>query len=306
MSIENRPVLVIGATGFLGRRVVAALRGKDRAVRCMARTPVGAQDLLADGVTVVQGDMLDRAAVERAIDGVGAVIVCVQTLSPQGADEGNRGFMEVEAEGLRHIVEMCRKLDVGRVLYVTSIGVAEHANSSWLRGRWKTEQALFQSGLDVTVVRPGMIVGRGGMGFSIVAQGATKRFAMAISGRRQKFRTIAVDDLASDLVDLMDLPAAVGEAFEVGSDDVLTMPEMVRIAATSIGRRPGVMLFIPGGMIRLLAPMIERIGKIPAGAISGLIGDGPQADMSGNPAAVRQLLGRTDRPFLEAIDGQLR
>jgi uncharacterized protein YbjT (DUF2867 family) len=305
MPNDDRPVLVIGATGFLGRRVVASLRAKGRVVRCMARTPEKAQDFVADDVSVVQGDMLDAAAVERAVDGVGAVIVCVHTISPQGAGGRDEGFMDVEAQGLRHVVTACTVSGVIRVLYVTSIGVAEHATSSWLRGRWLTEQAMFNSSLDVTVVRPGMIVGRGGDGFSIVARGATKRFAVAIAGPRQKFRTIAVDDLARDLVDLMDFPGAAGQAFEVGSDDVLTMKEMTKIAATSVGRKPGVILFIPATVIRLLAPVVERIGRVPRGAISGLVGDGPQQDMIGNPAPLRMLIGRSDRPFRQAIEGQV-
>jgi len=305
MSNDQRPVLVIGATGFVGRRVVAALHAKGRTVRCLARTPEKAQGLVVDGVTVVPGDMLDQGAVDRAVEGVSAIVFCVHTISAQGTAGKEQDFMDVEAEGLRHVVAACTKFGVTRVLYVTSIGVAEHATSSWLRGRWQTEQALFQSGLDVTVVRPGMIVGRGGDGFSVVARGATKGFAMAIAGPRQKFRTIAVDDLASDLVDLMDEPNAAGKAFEVGSDDVLTMREMTKMAATSIGRKPGVILFIPAGLIRLLAPLVERVGKVPRGAISGFVGDGAREDMIGSPAALRTILGRADRPFLQAIDGQL-
>lgn len=213
--------------------------------------------------------------------------------------------MDVEARGLRQVSEACTELGVRRVLYVTSIGVAEHAASSWLRGRWLTEQALFDSGLDVTVVRPGMIVGRGGDGFGIVARAATKPFAVAIAGPRQKFRTVAVDDLARDIVDLVDAPDAYGRSFEVGSDDVLTMQEMVKITATSLGRRPGVLLHIPAGMMQRLAPLAERIARVPRGAISGFVGDGPQADMIGDPTPLRTVLGRTDRPFREAIAGQV-
>lgn len=305
MPNDPRPVLVIGATGFVGGRVVAALRAKGRTVRCLARTPEKAQDLVADGVAVVRGDMLDQAAVNRAVAGCSAIVVCVHTISPQAAADQKQGFMDVEAEGLRHVVAAGQQSGVTRVVYVTSIGVAEHATSTWLRGRWQTEQALFQSGLDVTVVRPGLIVGRGGAGFGVVTRGATRGFAIAMAGPRQKFRTIAVDDLARDIVDLMDLPDAAGRAFEVGSDDVLTMKEMTTLAATSIGRRAGVMLFIPAGLIRRLAPVVERVARVPGGAISGFVGDGAREDLIGNPAALRTILGRTDRPFLQAIDGQL-
>lgn len=86
---------------------------------------------------------------------------------------------------------------------------------------------------------------------------------------------------------------------------MLTMKEMTKIAATSVGRKPGVILFIPATVIRLLAPVVERIGRVPRGAISGLVGDGPQQDMIGNPAPLRMLIGRSDRPFRQAIEGQV-
>lgn len=274
MSDSQPPVLVVGATGFLGRRVVAALHAQGRPVRCLVRTPEKAADLASAGATLVPGDMLDEDAVGRAVKGAAAVIVCVHTISPQGDAGADEDFMDVEARGLSQVTDACTKFGVRRVLYVTSIGVAEQTGSSWLRGRWLTEQALFASGLDATVVQPGMIVGRGGDGFSIVTRAATKPLAVAIAGPRQKFRTVAVDDLARDLVDLLDAPDAYGRAFEVGSDDVLTMKEMAKITASSLGRRPSVMLFIPAGLIRRLAPLVERVARVPSGAISGFVGEG--------------------------------
>lgn len=305
MTDDQRPVLVIGATGFLGQRVVAALRADGRRVRCLARARRRASGLEGEGVEVVQGDMLHAGEVSTAVAGVGAVIVCVHTLSPQGPGTTGQHFMDVEARGLRHVVAACQEHDVRRVLYVTSIGVAEDAASSWLRGRWVTEQALLGSGLDVTVLRPGMIVGRGGDGFSIVVRGATRRLAVAIGSPRLRFRTIAVDDLARDIVDLVERPEAMGKSFEVGSDDVLTMRQMMAVAAASIGRRPASTLFIPAGLVRLLGPLIDRLARVPRGAIGGFVGDGPPSDLVGDPSAVRAVLGRADRPYRDAIAGQL-
>jgi len=305
MSHTEQPVLVIGATGFLGGRVVAALQESGHHVRCLVRSPHKSAALRAAGAEIVAGDLLDARSIDAAVSGTRAVIVCVHTISNQTAAEGSQGFMDIEAEGLRHVTAACKKYGVSRVLYVTSIGVAETATSSWLRGRWQTEQALLQSGLAATVVRPGMIVGRGGDGFSIVARAATTRFAVAIAGPTQKFRTVAVDDLAHNIVDLIDIADAAGRVLEVGSDDVLTMRQMIAITAESLGRRPGVTFFVPGGLIRALAPVIERIAKVPRGAISGFVGDAPQDDMVGNPTQLRTLLGRTDRSFREAIRGQV-
>ncbi|QWT24080.1 NAD(P)H-binding protein [Subtercola sp. PAMC28395] len=303
MPRNELPVVVIGATGFVGGRVVAALRERRHLVRCLVRDADKGQTLAGDGVEVLHGDMLDFRAVEDALTGSSTVVVCVHTLSRQIAAQSDQGFMDIEAAGMSNVIAACRVTGVKRVVYVTSIGVAEHATSSWLRGRWQTEQALLSSGLDATIVRPGIIVGQGGDGFGIVTRAATKAYAIAVAGPRQKFRTVAVDDLANDIVDLIDLPQAFGSALDVGSDDVLTMREMATITADTLGRRRGMIVFIPGRVIRFLAPAIERIARVPAGAISGFVGEGARGDMVGDPTELREILGRSDRPFRDAIVG---
>jgi uncharacterized protein YbjT (DUF2867 family) len=305
MRYDGRPVLVIGATGFVGGRVVAALRADGYAVRCMARNPDRASGLADDGAEVVRGDLVDAEAVDRAVDGTAAVVLCFHTLSPQPRAGAEQGFVEVETVGVRNVISACRTHGVPRVLYVTSIGVAVDAPSSWLRGRAAVEGELFKSGLDVTVLRPGMIVGRGGQGFEAVVRGATRSVTVGIGSQAQRFRTIAVDDLARDLVNLIDRPESFGVAFDVGSDDVLTMKQMTALAARSVGRRPARTLVVPAALLRTAAPLIERVTRMPRGAVRGLLGDGPAVDLVGDPRPIRAVLGRKDRSFAAAVDGQV-
>jgi uncharacterized protein YbjT (DUF2867 family) len=303
--LDKNTILVIGATGFLGRRIVDAALDAGREVRAMARRPEAATDMAEKGAEIVGGDLLDPATVSRAVDGVGTVIVTVHTISRQAAADKSQNFMDVEAAGLRHVIAASKKHGVRRVIYITSLGVAEHASSSWLRGRWRTEQLLLNSGLNATIVRPGMIIGRGGDGFNVVARGGTRRFAVAVGNTKQRFRTISVDDLARDIVDLIDPSEALGQVLDVGSDDVLTMREMMAIIASHRGRRPARTVFIPARVIRTVAPLVERAAHIPRGALRGFVGDGSQVDMVGDPSAVRSILRRADRPFREAIEGQI-
>ena len=118
--------------------------------------------------------------------------------------------MDVEISGLQNIVDGCRTAGVRRLIHVTSIGIAPDAPSAWLRGRAQTEQLLFPSGLDVSVIRPGMIVGRGGTGFDAIIRGARGPAAIVLGSGQQKFRTIAVDDLVHYLADVLDDPRSFG------------------------------------------------------------------------------------------------
>jgi len=301
----GKPVLVIGATGFVGHRVVDSLIAAGRPVRALVRRPERAGDLAALGVDIVDGDMLDPAPVVQAAQGVAAVIVCVHTLSAQTAREPGQDFMDVEEAGLRNIVEACRTNDVRRLVYVTAIGAAPDALSTWSRGRWRTEQMLLASGLDVTVLRPGMIMGRGGDGFGRIDKGARQRVAFLLASRTQRFRTIAVNDLAQQLVDLLEDPRSFGRAFDVGSDDIYTMDEMIDLAAEYLERKHPAKVHLPRRLIAGLAPVLERAAKMPPGALGGIVGPGSDSDMVGDITPVQALLTHPARPFREVLPESL-
>ena len=298
-----RTILVIGASGFVGRHLTRALLAEGNAVRCLARDPARVQDLAALGGEVVTGDFSDPASLTRALDGVDAVYVSIHTLSPQPGSSVGRRFMEVELEGLENIVTACRAQGLSRLIDVTSLGIAAEASSEWLRERWRAEQFLLGSGLDVTIIRPGIIVGAGGQGFGMMASQANKPVAVGLGGQ-QKMRAIAVDDLVSYLVGVLDDPRSYGHCYDVGNDDVLTNGEMLDVVAGVLGRRPPLKLKIPRALVGLFAPVIERAVKLPPGAIRGFLDSG-DADMGGDPMPIRALLPQPLLSFRQAAERAL-
>ncbi len=301
MQDDDRPVLVLGGTGFLGRRLVAALLAAGHRVRCLVRDKARAADLAGERTEIVPGDMLDRDAVDRAVESARAVYFCVHTLSKQSAGHRSGDFMDVEQAGLRNVIDAADRHGVRRVLYVTAIGTEPGSVNSWARGRARTEAMLFASGLDATVLRPGMIVGHGGDGFGMVERGARSPFAVLLASRTQRFRTVAVDDLAGALVEVMDDPRSFGQHYDVGSDDVLTIGEMIDLAATQLGRRAPVKIHLPRRAIAAAAPLIERLAGMPRGAVGGFVGPGADADLVGDAQPLRRLLARPPRPYREAM-----
>lgn len=293
-----KTVLVIGASGFVGRRTAQALLAGGDAVRCLARDPTRVQDLATLGCETVKGDVSDLASLERALDSVQAVYISIHTLSPQPASTSGQRFMAVELEGLQNIVTACRAHGVRRLISVTSLGITADASSEWLRERWRAEQFLLGSGLDVTIIRPGMIVGAGGRGFGMMASQARKSVAVGLGGQ-QKMRSIAVDDLVYYLVGVLDDPRAYQQCYDVGNDDVLTNGQMLDATAEILGRRPPLKLKIPPALLGALAPAIERAGKLPKGAMKGLA-DSLEADASGDPRPIRALLPRALLSFRQA------
>jgi len=299
-----KKILVIGASGFVGRRLAQALLEDGYEVRCLARNPAKVQDLATAGCEVVQGDISDLASMQRALESVEAVYVSIHTLSPQHSNTAGQGFMDVEMNGLQNIVVACQSNGVRRLIYVTFLGAAPDAPSEWIRGRWKAEQFLLQSGLDVTVIRPGQIVGVGGQGFNMMVSQAKKSTALVMGSGRQKFRNIALDDLVYYLVGVLNDARANGQCYDVGCDDVLTSEQMIDVAAEVLGRKHPKKIHLSRRFLRSLAPLIERVGKLPKGAITGLV-DSLKTDSVGDPAPIRAILRRPPLPYRQAVERAL-
>lgn len=297
-----RTILVIGASGFVGRHLAKALLAEGYAIRCLARDPARLQDLT--GCEIVQGDISDLSSMQRAMESIQAVYISIHTLSPQRTSGARPRFMDVEKNGLQNVVTACRSRGVHRVVYVTSLGILPDAASEWLRERWHTEQLLLNSGLDATVIRPGNIVGVGGRGFDTVTRQSRQRIAVTLGGRRLRMRTIALDDLVYYLVGVLDDPRAYRQCYDVGNDDVLTVNQMIDIVAGILGRRPPVKIQIPHALLAVLAPLIERMAKLPRGAFRGLV-DSLKTDAVGEPTPIRAILPRPLLSFRQAVAGAL-
>lgn len=298
-------ILVIGASGFVGRRLARALLAQGHEVRCLARNPAKIEDLAALGCEVVQGDISDLASLQRALDSVEAVTISIHTLSPQHASTKGQGFMDVELNGLKNIVAACQTHGVRRLIYLTSLGIGPKTRSEWTRERWKAQQFLLQSGLDVTVLQPGQIVGAGGTGFDMMVSQAKKSTAILFSNGKQKWRNIAVDDLVYYLVGVLNDARSFGQCFEVGCDDILTNDQMVDLAAEVLGRPHPRKIHVPRRLLRALAPLIERMGKLPKGAMKGLL-DSMTADAVGDPTPIRAILPRPPLPYRQAVERAIK
>lgn len=298
-------ILVIGASGFVGSYLARQLVKDGYTVRCLARNPDKVKALADCGCELVKGDINDLASIQRALASMDAVYVSIHTLAPQHADTANQDFMDIEMKGLQHIVQACRLNQVPRLIYVTSLGISANSKDAWTRGRWKTQDYLLTSGLDVTVIQPGMIVGIGGQGFNLVLANAQKSLAFVVGNGRTKLRCIAIDDLIYNLIGILAEPKAYGQCYEVGSDDVLTSDQFIDAAAEVLGRRHPRKIHISLSLLRLAAPLIERIAKSPKGSIKGAL-DGLGEELIGDPSAIRKLLPRQPLSYKQAVEKALK
>ncbi|MEH1888996.1 MAG: SDR family NAD(P)-dependent oxidoreductase [Nostoc sp.] len=296
-----KKILVVGASGFVGKNLAQQLLADGYTVRCLARNPSKVQDLATAGCEIVQGDILDIASIQNAVKYVDAVYISINTLSAQPANKTAKNFVDIELNGLQNIVTACQTHSISRVMFVTFIVAAPDASNELAKDRWKAEQLLLKSGLDVTVIRPGMIVGVGGQGYNSVVANAKRRLAFILGSGKQRFHCITVTDLAYYLVGVLNEPRAFGQCYDVGGDELLTIIEMIDIVAEVLGRNHPRKFHIPLLMLKAISSPIERLMKLPKGAMKAIV-DGMRTELVGDSAPIRKILPRPLLSFRQASE----
>ena len=240
------PVLVAGASGFVGRRLCPALTEAGHEVRAMTRRPFG----YAGAGRPVRGDVHDPDSLPEALEGCRAAYYLVHSL-------GSKDFERLDADGARAFGEAAAKAGVEQIVYLGGLGREDDQLSSHLRSRRDVEGLLGQAGTPVTVLRAGIIVGGGGISWEMTRQLVDHLPAM-ITPRwvRTKTQPIAVADVVRYLVGVLDEPRAIGRVFEIGGPEVMEYVAMLRRVAR-LRRRPlwivPVPLLSPGLSSRWLA-----------------------------------------------------
>lgn len=246
-------VLVTGASGFLGSRLVRQLQADGVHVRAMVRSPQKAVDILPSGVTIVQGDVTDAESVRQSMDGVNVVYHLASTFRTAKVPASVHRLVHVD--GTRNVLEAALEAGVGRVVHCSTCGVhgdvaeipatetTEFAPSdAYQLTKLEGEQLALgfyrEHGLPVTVVRPTTIYGPGDLRLLKLFRGiAHRRYPMIGSGETlSHFSHVA--DIARGMRLAASIPSAVGEAFLLGGSESRSLWDLYEMIAEAVGSRP--------------------------------------------------------------------
>jgi uncharacterized protein YbjT (DUF2867 family) len=256
-------ILVTGATGFVGPRIVHALREREQPVRSLVRRPGDrpASALASWGAEIVQGDMTDAESLRRAVEGAEVVVHLVAIR--QGSDEDFRRVME---QGTRDLVAAAKDAGVRRFVLMSALGTSEETKDlvPYYGAKWAMEQAVRGSGLEHVIFRPSFVFAReGGIlpTFRRLARAAP--VTPIIGSGLQRIQPIWLEDVAAYFAEGVDRPEAANRTFELGGPDAVTWNEFWRRLKLALGqRRPSV--HVPMGLMRLNALVTERLpGNVP-------------------------------------------
>jgi len=225
---EPQTVLVTGATGFIGRRLVPALIEAGHDVRAMTRKPEA-----YDGPgQAVSGDVFDRSSLTEPLAGADVAVYLVHSLD-------DPDFERKDAEAARTFARAAHEAGIRQIIYMGGLGDEGDDLSPHLRSRREVAGLLGETGIPVTVLRAAIVVGAGGISWELTRQLVKNLPAMVVPRWVDTpTQPVAVDDVIRYLSGVVGEEAAFGRVFEIGGPEQMTYLEMLQIAARIInGRR---------------------------------------------------------------------
>ncbi|GGR45224.1 uncharacterized protein YbjT (DUF2867 family) [Nocardioides luteus] len=220
--METEPtVLVTGATGFVGRRLVAELTDRGLPVKALTRRP----DDYAGPGEPVGADVNDPDTLPAALEGADVAVYLVHSLD-------HEDFEKRDADAARAFGAAAAAAGLRQIVYLGGLGEDDGDLSPHLRSRREVETLLGEAGVPVTTLRAAIVVGHGGVSWELTRQLVKNLPAMVVpKWTSTRTQPIAVDDVIRYLAGVIDNEAALGEVFEIGGPEAMTYVDMLSVAS---------------------------------------------------------------------------
>ena len=306
-------ILVTGATGYVGARLVSRLLWRGYSVRAAGRSLDRLRRRHWSGhplVDLVVADALDPGALARACEGCGAAYYLVHSMVPGGGD-----FEETDRKAAENMARAAGEAGLSRLIYLGGLGEDDATLSPHLRSRAEVGEILAGGTTPVTVLRAAMILGAGSASFEILSY-LVDRLPVMITPRwvRTECQPIGIRNVLDYLVGCLETPATAGGTFDIGGPGVVTYRELMHAYAQEAGLRRRFILPIPvftpslsSRWIHLITPVHAEVAQpLAEGLVNRVVcGDVRirelvPVDLDGYREAIRAALGPRNFRFLEA------
>jgi uncharacterized protein YbjT (DUF2867 family) len=272
-ALPPKTVVLTGATGYVGGQLLPRLLEAGHEVRCVVRDAERARQKLPDGVTIVEGDVLDGSGLDEAAAGADVAYYLVHSM---GGSDGDEDFAERDRRAAQTFGEAMARAGVARTIYLGGLegsgGDDAEETSEHLRSRLEVAEVLADTvGGEFVHVRAAMVVGAESASFQML-EGLVKHLPVMITPKwlETKSQPVAIADVVKTLAALAvrdDVPDEV----QLGGADVLTYREMLRRFAAVEGRRQPLLLPVPLFTPKLSSYWVALITPVELGLVKPLV-----------------------------------
>jgi uncharacterized protein YbjT (DUF2867 family) len=296
-------VLVLGASGYVGSRLVARLVSLGKEVRAAARS-MGHMERMPwsqdSSVEMVEADVLDGSSLVRASQGMDVIYYLVHSMV-----SNPRRFAQVDRQGAEHMAEAAAKTGVDRIIYLGGLSEAYGYGSEHLRSRDEVAEVLGRGKVPVTTLRAAMIMGSGSASFEIMRYLVDRLPIMATPKWVQSLtQPIAVRDVLAYLVGVLDVPETVGRTFDVGGPEVLNYLALMDIYTEEASMRRRTIVQLPILSPKLSSYWIGLVTPVPA-SMARRLAEGLSSRSVCKDKSIQDLMPMGLLDSVEAIQGAL-
>ena len=289
-------VLVTGASGYIGGRLVPELMARGYKVRVMVRTSSPEYARRWPDAEIVVADALDAASLGAALSGVGAAYYLIHSMLL-----GPEGFAAADIRAASNFRQAAEAGGAKRVVYLGGLGDVHGHLSRHLRSRAEVAAELRRGRVPVTILRAAIIIGSGSASYEIIKHLVARLPAIPVpAAARNKCQPIAVRDVIKYLVGVLETPETTGRSFDIGGPDALTYEAMMKTVADVLQKRR-LFVRIRGILgIRTYAYLASLLTPVP-GQITRCLMEGLRNDVVCEGDAIRRILPFAPIPYREAV-----
>jgi len=231
-------ILVSGASGYIGGRLVPELAARGYRVRALVRADPSSFQSRWPQVRVVCADALDMVGLREKLKGIHTAYYLIHSMLL-----GEKRFEKADILAAENFRAAAMEQGVSRIIYLGGLGDIGSPLSPHLRSRMQVADTLQQGGVPVTVLRAAIIIGSGSASFEIV-KNLVKNLPVLPIPRwaKTQCQPISIRDVIKYLVGVLELDETLGKSYDIGGEEILTYEEMLRVLADILGKRR---IFIP-------------------------------------------------------------
>lgn len=263
MSDSHKPfILLTGATGYIGGRMLGFLEQTEHRLRCLARRPEFLQPRVGGDTEVVAGDVLERDSLHDAMQGVHTAYYLVHSMGSSG------DFEEQDRQAAKNFGETAREAGVRRIIYLGGLGETDASLSPHLRSRQEVGRILRGCGVQVIELRASIVIGSGSLSFEML-RALVERLPVMITPRWVAIQAqpIAINDLLRYLFDAMTLQVDGNPIYEIGGTDRMSYGDLMKEYARQRGLKrlaipvPVLTPRLSSLWLGLVTPLYARVGR---------------------------------------------